>query len=56
MGNLAKLMASQRCLELLKVKCLLDTARGMNVIHHSAIIHRDLKPDNILVSLSVLSS
>eukprot|EP01105_Mastigella_eilhardi_P000238 TRINITY_DN1029_c0_g1_i9.p1 TRINITY_DN1029_c0_g1~~TRINITY_DN1029_c0_g1_i9.p1 ORF type:complete len:1902 (-),score=319.12 TRINITY_DN1029_c0_g1_i9:1064-6769(-) len=41
----------------LKVKCLLDCARGMSFLHHSGVFHRDLKPQNLMmVSLSPTAS
>ena len=34
---------------ILKLKCLLDCAKGMQFLHNSRIMHRDLKPDNLLM-------
>ena len=41
----------------LRLRALLDTAKGMAYLHRSGIVHRDLKPDNVLVvSLEASSS
>ncbi|KAH3760315.1 tyrosine protein kinase [Pelomyxa schiedti] len=50
LGSLTTCMKTHSFSSTLKIKCLLDTARGMRFLHHSAILHRDLKSDNILMS------
>eukprot|EP01117_Protostelium_nocturnum_P018207 TRINITY_DN7570_c0_g2_i1.p1 TRINITY_DN7570_c0_g2~~TRINITY_DN7570_c0_g2_i1.p1 ORF type:complete len:742 (-),score=228.85 TRINITY_DN7570_c0_g2_i1:77-2302(-) len=48
-GSLSKLLKSKRISDRLKVKILLDIAKGMNFLHYNHFYHRDLKPDNVLV-------
>ena len=33
----------------MRVRFMLDIARGMNYLHEQGIVHRDLKPGNVLV-------
>lgn len=49
LGNLSAVIQSKELSSLLKIKVLLDCAKGMNVIHQASAIHRDLKPDNLLM-------
>lgn len=34
----------------LRLRCIQDTAKGMDFLHQSNIIHRDLKPQNVLIT------
>ncbi|KAH3763853.1 tyrosine protein kinase [Pelomyxa schiedti] len=49
LGNLRVCMKNHKFSTKLKIKCILDCARGMAFLHSSHIIHRDLKTDNLLV-------
>jgi len=49
-GNLNGAMKKHKFSFALKLKALLDSARGMDFLHRSSILHRDLKPDNILMT------
>ncbi|KAH3714368.1 protein serine/threonine kinase [Pelomyxa schiedti] len=56
LGNLANCLKTYPFSPRLKLKCLLDCARGMNFLHSSHFLHRDLKTDNLLmVSLDELA-
>ncbi|KAH3757320.1 tyrosine protein kinase [Pelomyxa schiedti] len=48
-GSVVSCMKNHKFSEQLKMKCLLDCARGMTFLHKSNLLHRDLKPDNLLV-------
>eukprot|EP01105_Mastigella_eilhardi_P011010 TRINITY_DN2538_c0_g1_i2.p1 TRINITY_DN2538_c0_g1~~TRINITY_DN2538_c0_g1_i2.p1 ORF type:complete len:1913 (+),score=474.61 TRINITY_DN2538_c0_g1_i2:119-5857(+) len=51
LGNLRScIIKKNKFSDNLKVKCMLDIARGMCFLHSSAILHRDIKPDNILMA------
>lgn len=47
-GSLTELLKKPISFKL-KLKILLDIARGMAFLHSSNIYHQDLKPDNVLV-------
>ncbi|KAH3760222.1 protein serine/threonine kinase [Pelomyxa schiedti] len=50
LGNLTSCMKKTKLSNLLKLKCVIDCAKGMTFLHQLSILHRDLKPDNLLVS------
>ncbi|KAH3760223.1 protein serine/threonine kinase [Pelomyxa schiedti] len=51
LGNLTSCMKHHGPFSLkLKLKCILDCAKGMAFLHQINVLHRDLKPDNLLVS------
>ncbi|KAH3765865.1 tyrosine protein kinase [Pelomyxa schiedti] len=50
LGNLWSCMQKHTFSQALKLKCLLDAAKGILFLHTSSILHRDLKPDNFLMA------
>eukprot|EP01105_Mastigella_eilhardi_P024591 TRINITY_DN645_c0_g1_i1.p1 TRINITY_DN645_c0_g1~~TRINITY_DN645_c0_g1_i1.p1 ORF type:complete len:1084 (+),score=221.55 TRINITY_DN645_c0_g1_i1:75-3326(+) len=49
LGSLISTMQKNTFSVALKLKCLLDCAKGMNFLHQSDVVHRDLKGDNLLM-------
>eukprot|EP00727_Mastigamoeba_balamuthi_P011117 m51a1_g6628 putative tyrosine (1129) ;mRNA; f:61481-66260 len=48
-GNLTTALRRKALTLPMKLKCLVDCAKGMAFLHRSNIMHRDLKPSNLLL-------
>lgn len=48
-GSIQRHIDQQKMHPLLRMKCILDTARGMHFLHSRGILYRDLKPENLLI-------
>jgi serine/threonine protein kinase len=49
-GSLGSLVKKGPLDSAFKIRALMDTARGMEFLHHNKILHRDLKTDNLLIA------
>ncbi|KAH3763847.1 tyrosine protein kinase [Pelomyxa schiedti] len=49
LGNLRSCLKHHTFSLTLKLKCMIDCAKGMKFLHHSNLLHRDLKTDNLLI-------
>ncbi|KAH3758214.1 tyrosine protein kinase [Pelomyxa schiedti] len=50
LGNLRSCLKHHNLSLVVKLKCMIDCAKGMKFLHHSNLLHRDLKTDNLLIS------
>ena len=48
-GNLETFLATAQIQPELRVRIILDVARGMRAIHRAGVIHRNLKPINVMM-------
>ena len=48
-GTLTSLLRGSTLSSPYKLKCALDSAKGLLFLHENKIMHRDFKPDNLLV-------
>eukprot|EP01105_Mastigella_eilhardi_P001983 TRINITY_DN123_c0_g1_i8.p1 TRINITY_DN123_c0_g1~~TRINITY_DN123_c0_g1_i8.p1 ORF type:complete len:1797 (+),score=311.67 TRINITY_DN123_c0_g1_i8:24-5393(+) len=50
LGNVRACATHNKLSDAIKLRCMLDCARGMAFLHASCILHRDVKPDNLLMA------